>query len=178
MKNQELADIFERFADALEFKGENFFKILAYRKASRILLDMTEDIEALEKQDRLHTLPGIGKAIADKITEYLKTGHIKKYEETIADIPASLLEMLDIPNIGPRTLALVYHQLKVKNVNDLRKQIKNGRLAELPGMGEKKASNILKGIELHERSQARMSLAHAWEIADDIVNYIHSSTRI
>lgn len=178
MKNQELADIFERFADALEFKGENFFKILAYRKASRVLNELTEDVALLHKQNRLHTLPGIGKAIADKITEYLNTGHIKKYEDTIADIPATLLDMLDIPNIGPRTLAMVYNNLKVKTISDFKRNIKNGRFAELPGMGAKKAENILKGIELYERSLERMSLAQAWDIADDVVSYIRSQINI
>ncbi|OGC43244.1 DNA polymerase III [candidate division WOR-3 bacterium RBG_13_43_14] len=174
MKNQELVAIFERFADALEFKGDNFFKILAYRKASRVLNELTDDVAVMHEKNQLHTLPGIGKAIADKIIEYLNTGHIRKYEETIADIPASLLDMLEIPNIGPRTLAIIYHQLKVKTINELKKNIKNGRFAKLPGMGDKKAANIMKGIELYKRSLERMSIAQASDIADDLIEYIKS----
>ncbi len=178
MKNQELAEIFERFADILEFKGENLFKILAYRKASRIISELTDDIVDIYQQGRLQTLPGIGKAIADKIVEYLNSGHIKNYDEATAGIPMTLIEMLDIPNIGPRTLAIVYNQLKVKTIAGLKKCIKNGRFAELPGMGDKKAANIMKGIELYERSLERMSLAQAWDTAKDVIDYLKSKSDI
>ena len=81
MKNKELARIFDQIADALEFKGEMVFRVLAYRKAARVLDDMVEDVEVMLREDKLAELPGIGAGIAKKIAEYLETGKMKKYEE-------------------------------------------------------------------------------------------------
>jgi DNA polymerase (family 10) len=137
MKNKELARIFNRIADALEYKGENVFRVVAYRKAARVLDDLGEDVETLNKKGRLSELPGIGEGIAKKIDEYLRTGKMKKYEEVIKRIPDQLLDMLDIQNLGPKTLALAHKKLGVKNLRDLKHVIANGRLAKLPQMGEK-----------------------------------------
>ena len=80
MKNRELADLFEKMADILEFKGENPFKINAYRKASRIIGDLTQDIEEISEQGGLKNIPGIGEGMAQKVMEYLQTGRISKFE--------------------------------------------------------------------------------------------------
>jgi DNA polymerase (family 10) len=178
VKNKELAEIFSRIADALEFQGENMFKIIAYRKASRILNDLTEDIETMDKNGTISDLPGIGKAIAEKIHEYLAMGKMKKYEDVKRAIPGELLDMLSIQNLGPRTLALAYNALGVATLKDLKKAIRNGKLAELPGMGTKKVENISKGITLYEQSQARMSIAQATSIAENIVSYMKQQTKI
>ncbi|MBA7511270.1 DNA polymerase/3'-5' exonuclease PolX [subsurface metagenome] len=178
MKNKELAKIFSRIADALELKGANVFRIVAYRKAARVLEDMIEDIEVLNKQGRLAELPGIGKAIAEKINEYLSTGKMKKYKEVTKGIPNTLLDMLDIQNLGPKTLALANKMLAVKNQKDLKKVIKNGSLAKLPQMGEKKVENIKKGLELYERAHERLSIAVAQKVAKEIIDYIKKNARI
>jgi DNA polymerase (family 10) len=177
MKNKELAHIFHRIADALEFKGENVFKIIAYRKAARVLDELTKDIEVLNSTGTLHELPGIGKAIAEKIHEYLTTGTMKKYEEVMKDIPSTILDMLNVQNIGPKTLALAYNALGVCDIEDLKKAIKDGSLARLPQMGNKKVANIAKGIELFEQSLKRLSLATAERIADEIIKYLQSYSK-
>ena len=87
MKNKELALIFNKMGDALELKGESIFKVSAYHKSAKTLESLTEDIEKIWKEDRLQTLPGVGKGIAKKIDEYLRTGKIKKYEEIISKTP-------------------------------------------------------------------------------------------
>lgn len=178
MKNKEIAQILNQLADALEFKGTNVFRIIAYRKAARILEDLTEDIELLHKEKKLNKLPGIGEGIAKKIDEYLRTGRLKKYEEVISEIPEGLLKMLKIQSIGPKTLALAYRKLKVKNLDDLKKVIDNGSLAKLPQMGEKKVENIKKGIELFERNYERFSLAVAEEVSSDIIDYLKKKTAL
>jgi len=177
-KNKELAKIFSRIADALELKGANVFRIVAYRKAARVLEDLVEGIEVLNKQGRLVELPGIGKAIAEKINEYLSTGKMKKYKEVTKGIPNTLLDMLDIQNLGPKTLALANKKLCVKNLKDLKKVIKNGSLAKLPQMGEKKVENIKKGLDLYERAHKRLSIAVAQKIAQEIIDYIKKHTKI
>ncbi len=177
-RNKELARIFDRIADALEFKGANVFKVVAYRKAARVLDELVEDIEEIHKAGKLQELSGIGAGIAKKIDEYLRTGKMKKYEEATKGIPVSLLDMLDIQNLGPKTLALVNRKLKVKNLSDLKRVIEDGSLAKLPQMGEKKVENIKKGIELYERAQARLSIALAQKIASEVVDYLKRSAKI
>jgi DNA polymerase (family 10) len=177
MKNKELARLFDRIADALEFKGEMVFRILAYRKAARVLDDLVEDVEVLHREGKLDELPGIGEGIAKKIIEYLETGKMKKYVEVTKGIPDSLLNMLDIQNLGPKTLALASKKLKVKTLADLKKVIANGKLAHLPQMGEKKVENIRKGIELYEKGHERLSIAIAESVASDVVAYLKEKTR-
>jgi len=169
MRNKELADMFNAIGDALEFKGENPFKIIAYRKAARVLSDMTEDIESIHQQGKLREIPGIGEGIAKKIDEYLRTGKMKKYEEAKRDIPEGLLELLSIQSVGPKTLALAHKNLGVKNLSDFKKVASDGSLAKLPGMGNKKVENILKGMERFEVSKERISLGDAIPLVQSIV---------
>lgn len=178
MKNKELAEIFNRIADALELKDANVFRILAYRKAARVLEDLAEDIKMLNRAGRLKNLPGIGKAIAEKINEYITTGRIKKYEEVTKDIPNTLLEMLDIQNLGPKTLALANKGLGVMNLNDLKRVIKNGSFSKLPQMGEKKVENIRKGIEFYEKGHERLSIAVADKVAHELIEYLRTNAKI
>jgi len=178
VKNKELARIFDRIADALEFKGDMVFRVLAYRKAARVLDDLVEDVEILYREGKLDELPGIGAGIAKKIAEYLETGRMKKYAEVTKGIPDSLLNMLDIQNLGPKTLALANKMLKVKTIADLKKVIASGKLAELPQMGEKKAENIKKGIELYEKGHERLSIAVAERVASEIIAYLKKNAAI
>ncbi|MEO0094618.1 MAG: DNA polymerase/3'-5' exonuclease PolX [candidate division WOR-3 bacterium] len=177
-KNREIAAIFNQIADALEYKGENVFKVVAYRKAARVLEEMTEDVEELLKSGRLKTLPGIGKGMVEKIAEYLKTGKMQKYIEATKGIPSSLLELLNIQNLGPKTLALANKHLGVKDLRDLKRVIEDGSLAKLPQMGEKKVENIKKGIELYERSHERLSIAIAESVASNVVEYLKKNAPV
>ena len=178
MKNKELARIFDRIADAMEFKGEMVFRVLAYRKAARVLDELVEDIEVLYKKGKLDELPGIGAAIAKKIVEYLETGKMKKYVEVTKGIPDSLLNLLDIQNVGPKTLALANKKLKVKTLSDLKKVIASGKLAKLPQMGEKKVENIRKGIEQYEKGHERLSISVAERVASEIIAYMKENAEI
>ncbi|MCD6399780.1 DNA polymerase/3'-5' exonuclease PolX [candidate division WOR-3 bacterium] len=178
MKNFELAKIFSKIADALEIKGENQFKVLAYRKVARILKDFPEDIEEICRSGNLNDVPGIGEGIAKKIKEYIETGKMKKYEEAMANIPEGLVELLNIQNLGPKTIKLAYEKLGVKNISDLEKVIKDGSLSKLPNMGEKKIENIKKGIELYKsenvEGEKRYPIGLVEPIVEEIVNRIGS----
>ncbi len=178
MKNKEIAQIFYRIADALEFKGEQVFRILAYRKAARIIEELSEDIEVLNKEGKLKDIPGIGEGIAKKIDEYIKTGVMKKYHEAMAGIPQELLELLNIQNLGPKTLKLANEKLGVKNLSDLKSVIENGSLAKLFRMGEKKVDNIRKGIILYEQGQKRIPIDTALLISEMVVNYLKKTPGI
>lgn len=161
IKNIQIANIFNRLADILEFKGEIPFKVNAYRKASRVIQDLREDIESLAKEGKLQEIPGVGEGIAKKIDEYIQTGRITKYEELKADVPDSLIDLLGIQGLGPKTLAHLYKNLGIKNLLDLQRAIENGSLAKLPQMGEKKIENIIRGIKLFQASRERILLGFA-----------------
>src|SRR6185503_15212533 len=102
MKNQEIADLFTRFGQLLEISDENPFKVRAYYKAAENISGLGEDIEVLAKESRLNEVGGIGKALEEKIHEYLKSGRVEAYEKLTREVPESLLEVMSIPSVGPK----------------------------------------------------------------------------
>jgi len=178
MKNRIIAQMFERMADVLEFKGEMPFKVNAYRKASRIIGDLQEDIEKIWKEGRLQKIPGVGAGLAKKIDEYLRTGRMTKYEEVTGDVPSGLIELLEIQSLGPKTLALAHKELGVKNLEDLRRVIEDGSLARLPGMGQKKVDNIAQGINLFQASKERISLGVALPLVEEVMDQLKKRTGV
>ena len=175
MKNKDIASLFTRIADALEIKGELGFKVLAYRKAARILEDLSEDIETVAREKRLLQIPGIGSGIAAKIEEYIQTGEMKKYRETLSGIPETLLDLLEIQSLGAKTVHLAHQELGVKNFADLKRVIADGSLASLHGLGEKKVDNIRRGLENLERAQERISLYEALTLAEKVIAYLRQA---
>jgi DNA polymerase (family 10) len=176
MKNKELADLFEKMADILEFKGENPFKISAYRKASRIIGDLTQDIEEIAESGKLKDVPGIGEGMAQKVVEYLKTGKISKFEEVKKGVPDELIAIMDIPGMGPKTLSMLHKEKGISNFSQLEKALEDGSLLGLFGMGEKKIENIKRGIQLLKQSKGRMNLGLAFPIAKRIVEALRHKT--
>jgi len=172
MRNLEIAKIFRGITQILEIKGDNPFRIRAYEKAAQNIEGLTEDIEVLIREERLDTIPGIGKDLAEKIKEIAETGKLKQYEELKRSIPLGLVELLNIPGVGPRTAKLLYEELKIKNISDLEKKAKEGKLLRLFGIKEKTVENILKGIELLKRGRERMPLALAQATADVFLNVL------
>jgi DNA polymerase (family 10) len=169
MKNKELADLFGRMADILEFKDENPFKISAYRKASRIIGDLTQDIEEIAESGKLRDVPGIGEGMAQKILEYLKTGKVSKFEEVRKGVSDALIAIMDIPGMGPKTLSMIHKEKGISSLSQLEKAVENGSLVGLPGIGEKKVENIKRGIQLLKQSKGRMNLGIAFPVAKEIV---------
>jgi len=176
MKNRELADLFERMADILEFKGENPFKISAYRKASRIIGDLTQDIEDITESGKLKDIPGIGEGMAQKIMEYLKTGKVSKFEEVRKGVPDELIAIMDIPGMGPKTLSMLHKEKGISNLSQMEKAVEDGSLVGLPGIGEKKVENIKRGIQLLKQSKGRMNLGIAFPVAKQIVETLREKT--
>ncbi len=176
MKNKEISALFEKMADLMEFKGENPFKVSAYRKAARIIGDLTRGIEEIFQSGELKTIPGVGEGIAKKISEYLETGTMAAYDELHEGISDELMGIMNIPGMGPKTLSLIHKEVGVKNMVDLKGALENGRLIGLPGMGEKKIENIKRGIELLARSRGRMNLGLAFPLASSIVESMKRTT--
>ncbi len=164
--------MFGRIADALELKGETGFRVLAYRKAARALVDLGADIETLDAEAKLEKVPGIGAGIAKKIHEYVSTGRMQKYDDVVSSVPPGLFEMLDIQGVGPKTVKQLHDKLGVKTPAELKQAIESGRFAELPGMGEKKGANILHSIRNEELTGERMYLDEAFELAEAVMDHM------
>ena len=178
MKNRELAQIFEKWADILEFMGDNPYHVRAYRNAARLIKDLSEDIELLAKEGKLSQLPGIGQRLQAKILEFLKTGKIKEFEELRRQVPDTIFTLLDVPGIGPKTVKLLYDELGIRSLEDLKRAVERGDLLKLPGFGPKKVEKIRKGIELYEKSGGRILLGTAVFIADRIVSQLKEHSAV
>ncbi|MEW6685200.1 MAG: DNA polymerase/3'-5' exonuclease PolX [Candidatus Edwardsbacteria bacterium] len=178
MKNKEIAEIFARMGDILEFKGENLFRVNAYRKASRVIQDLTEDIEKIYAEGKLRQIPGVGEGMAEKIEEYLKTGKMSKYEEVKKGVPDGLADLLAIQSLGPKTLAVAHKELGVKNISDLKKVIEDGSLEKLYGMGKKKVENILRGMQLFTASKERIFLGEALPLVEEIIEELKKRVKV
>lgn len=168
MKNQEIAKIFNEIADLLEIKGENPFRIRAYRRAAQNIEGLPKNLEDISHEDFLK-IPGIGQDLAGKIEEYLKTGKMVTHEELMHEMPEGLLTLLSVPGIGPKTSKLLYERLKIKGIDDLERLAAAHKLAGLPGIKEKTEENILKGIAMLKRGRERQPLGKVLPIANDIL---------
>ncbi len=178
MKNKELADIFDKWADILEFMGDNPYHIRAYRNAARLIGDLSEDIEVLAREGKLSSLPGIGQRLQAKILEFLRTGKIEEFEKLKSKVPDTIFTLLDIPGVGPKTVKLLYDELGIRSLEDLKRAIERGDLLKLPGFGIKKVEKIRKGIELLEKSGGRILLGVAVFIADRIVEQLKEHSAV
>jgi len=163
MKNLEIAKIFYNMAAYLEMM-DIAFKPQAYERAARAIEIMPQDISEVE----LENIPGVGKHIAKKIKEYLATGKIREYEKLKKQTPVKIEELMAIEGIGPKRVQILYKKLGIKNLKDLEKAGKAGKIRNLEGFGEKTEINILKGIEFVKVSQGRILLGQALPIAKNI----------
>lgn len=169
MDNLELAKIFSQIADILEIKDENTFKIRAYRRVTQVLESLPHDINQIYKEGRIEEIPGVGEGIAQKIKELIQTGKLEYYEDLKKKIPDGVLEMMDIPEVGPKTVALLYKKLHIDSIEKLKKAASTGKIRKLPGMGEKTEENILKGIALVRKREERIPLQEAMYLAERIM---------
>ncbi|MBI5414842.1 helix-hairpin-helix domain-containing protein [Candidatus Peregrinibacteria bacterium] len=169
MLSLDLKDRFAEIADILELSNESFFKIRAYRTASSVVSGLSEDILKNSSQAELKKIRGIGDAIAQKIVEYRETGHIAALEKMKQGLPDGILELLNIPGLGPKTLKKFWFEFGVKNLSLLKKLLKSGQVEKLPHFGEKSVENLKKGIEFFEKNEQRIPYTEAKEKADEIL---------
>ncbi|UCD41037.1 MAG: DNA polymerase/3'-5' exonuclease PolX [Chloroflexota bacterium] len=167
--NQELADIFETIANLLEIKGEVIYKILAYRKAADSLRDYGGNVYTVWQEGKLTDIPGVGKAISEKIDELYTTGHLEFLDKLSSEVPPSLAELLEVPDLGPKKVALFWKELGITDLAGLEAAAQAGELQNLPGMGQKSEAKILAGIEALSRRTTRTPLWKAWPAADELL---------
>ncbi len=168
MENLAIARVFAEIADLLEIKNENPFKIRAYRNAAETIVHHPERIADLPATGR-RDLPGIGKDLAAKIGELVDTGAIKYHQELLDEFPPTVLDLLHLQGIGPKTVALLYHQLGISTLDDLERAARGGRLRELKGMGAKKEALVLRALEERAGTAGRRLIAEAHDTAATLV---------
>ncbi len=177
MKNQEIAKIFNDIADLLEIKGENPFRIRAYRRAAQNIEGLIKDVAEIPKNE-LMKIPGIGQDLAGKIEEYVRTGTLQSYEDLKKEMPKDLSTLLSVPSLGPKTAKLLFEKLNVKDIETLERFAREHKLVGLPGIKEKTEENILKGIEMLKRGLERQPLGKVLPIANDILEQLRKKAPI
>jgi DNA polymerase (family X) len=167
MAVKSVSQILEEIGTLLEIKGENPFKSRAYYNAAKTISGI-DDLNEVIKEKKLKEIKGIGEAIAGKIEEYVGTGKITYFDELIKQVPESLLELLQIPNLGPKKIKVLFDDLGITNVGELEYACKENHLISLPGFGEKTQEKILRGIEFVKRHKGEYLVGDVYPLAYDI----------
>jgi DNA polymerase (family 10) len=173
VNNREVASYFYNIADLLEIKGEGIHRVLAYRRAAESLRAIGEDLHDLQQEKKLETIPGVGKAIAAKIEELLDQGRLEYYDRLTQEVPESLIDVLNVQDVGPKKAARFWQELGITTVESLEGAAAKGELQTLKGMGEKSEARILENIEaLKRRKTDRHLLGEAWARAQELISEI------
>ncbi|HMO90559.1 MAG TPA: DNA polymerase/3'-5' exonuclease PolX [Pirellulaceae bacterium] len=169
ISNDQIANKLMQLADLLEVQGTNPFRLRAYRNAAKAIKEHPESIEALvEKGFDLTEISGVGKAVAEKCEQLVKTGTIRQFDELLEQLPLSLLDLLAVPKLGPQKVSVIFKQLGISNLQDLKTACEGGKIAQLPGFGSKTEQAILEGIAIAEAANLRTTWANADQIAQQL----------
>lgn len=169
MKNQKIAQLFAEMGDLLEIKGDNPFKIRAYRRAALNIGGLAQPVEGLSREE-LRAIPGIGEDLAAKIETYLQSGVMPAHDKLESELPPGILDLLAVPGIGPKTAKHLVEQLQVTSLEELERLAQEHRLAGIPGIQEKTEEKILKGIaSVKRRREERQPLGVLLPVAEEIV---------
>ena len=168
MDKKDIIEVLERIGTMLEIKGENPFKIRAYFSGARTLQTMEEDLDKVIGEGRLGEIPGIGKALTEKVETLYTTGELEFYDKLVASVPSGLMDLLEVPGLGGKKIKALHVQLGVDSIDSLTKACKEGKVAELKGFGAKTQEKILSGIKNREAYAAR----HLWWDARAVVERI------
>jgi DNA polymerase (family 10) len=174
LSNVAIALILREIADLLEIKGDNPFKIRAYRNAADIVGNHPHALAVLDAA-QLREIPGIGKDLAVRIRDIATTGDTAVHRELIAEFPARILDLLGLQGVGPKTVAVFYRDLGVRSLADLERAAADGRIRALKGMGAKKEALILKALEERRRRTGRLLLSDADAIATSLIAYLQDA---
>jgi DNA polymerase (family 10) len=178
VQNAEIAAMFDQAAELLEIEGENQFRVRAYRRAARVIEGLPKAVGSLLKSGQdLSELPGIGKDLAGKIADIVKTGHFNLLDTLKRKLPGELGDMAALPGLGPKRIKLLYDKLKVRTLNDLREAIKAGRLRELRGFGPAIEEKLFGALE-KPRSERRFKISVAEAEAEALVAFLRGRGRV
>ena len=173
MDNLAIARVLNEIGDLLEIKNENPFKIRAYRNAADTIVHLPDPVASLSPADRLQ-IPGIGKDLAGKLGELAETGVCRFHRELLEEFPPTILDLLRLQGVGPKTVALLYRSLEIKSLDDLERAARDGRIRAIKGMGAKKELLILKALEDRQRFTGRRLMPEAHDTAAILVADLRS----
>jgi len=172
MRNEDVVELLTDIAAMLEMKGESPFRVRAYQEAARRIENLQEDVTALVEQGRLTEIRGIGESIAEKVTEFVRTGQSSYRNELAKGLPSGIAEMLEIPGVGPKKAQLFHRELGITTVDELEQAALEHRLKGLPSIKEKTEENVLEGIRRLRQRTARLLLGVALPAAEEIVRQL------
>lgn len=173
--NRDVAEIFNRMADLLEIESANAFRIRAYRNAARTVSSLPKSLsDMVASGENLEELPAIGKDLAGKIREIVKTGTLSQLEKFESEIPAGLGDLMKIPGLGGKKVAVLYHKLGISGLEDLKEKARKGEIRGLEGFGEKTERKILQEIEEFEGQERRIKISEAEENVKDLLKYFEN----
>ena len=173
--NTDIADIFDEIADYLQIAGDNPFKIRAYRNAARTIRGLGVELQdmAADKED-FTTLQGIGKELAAKISEILETGTARALQKLRKQIPGDVTQLLKLPNLGPKRVGVLYHDLNIRNLGQLKAAAESGRIQSLSGFGRKTEKQILQAIRARAGKEKRHKRDAVKPVVDSLQDYLKS----
>jgi len=178
MTKEQIAELLENFGRLLELKGENPFKIRAYSNAVRALETLAEPLDKLVAEERLEEIDGIGKAIAEKITTLVQTGSLPQYNELRESFPADILTLFELQGLGAKKIKVIHDTLQISSISSLARACKDGRIAAIPGFGEKTAANILAAIEHRKKNAGSFLLGDVAPVAQRLLDDLRSHPEI
>ncbi len=168
--NKKIAQLFKDLSTLLEMKRDSVFKVRAYQRAAQTIGQLSFPLaQAVEDGADLRKIPGIGRAISDKILELLQTGRVATYDRLVEELPDGVLTLMDIPGIGPKTAMLITQELGVSTIEGVEQAAGDGRMAALPRMGEKAAENILRHVQALRTKDRRTPIGQALPLAEEII---------
>lgn len=172
MDKKKVAEILDEIGTLLELKGENPFKSRAFHNASRTIESLSGDLVEMIKRDELKDIKGIGVALTEKITTLVTTGRLPYYEDLRKSFPRGLLDLLNIPGLGPKKVKILYEKLKIQSVKELEKACRHDKLLTLEGFGQKTQDNVMKGIVQLHKHAGQFLVHHAWPEAERLLGYL------
>ena len=178
MTAQDMADVFHRIALLLELKGENPFKIRAYKTGAETVEGFAGDIVALAAANELEGIKGIGEALRDKLHEMATTGKLEFYEKLKAEFPESIFGLFDISGLGPKKIALLYKELKVAGVADLKRACESGEAGKLSGFGDKTVAKLLESIAFHEQHASEFRLGDVAPVVEQVLAALRENKQV
>jgi len=178
MTRETMADALEEIALLLELKGENPFKIRAYRQGAETVRGYDGDIVELAGNNELHGIKGIGDALRDKLHELASTGSLSFLEKLRAEFPEGLFELFDVQGLGPKKIKALYDSLAVSSIADLKAACDAGKVASLPGFGAKTQEKILLALSQRDKFADRFLLGSVGPIAEEIMSLLRTHPEV
>ncbi len=175
LSNRDLAEQLKTFANLIEIKGENAFRVNAFRRAADTIEELEQPVRELVDAATITDVPGIGPAIAAALTELVQTGHFALLDDVLDEVPGTLLTMLDIPGVGPKSVARFYRELGITDLVQLESSAQRGEIRTLKGFGPRHEERIIKGISFLNRRTGRLSIGTALPVAELLVQSLELS---